>query len=275
MNPGPILPDRLMNREAEGNHALQQKMISGKVTDSSGAPLPGVTITITGTTTGTITDATGNYTLPNIPENATLVFSFVGMKTQEAQVGKRTSMNIQMAEETIGLEEIVAIGYGTMKKSDLTGSVTRIPVNEKMLQANVNIAQTFSGVAGLNVQANGGANSDPTFSIRGQNSLSADDTPLIVVDGIIYNGSLSNMNINDVESVDVLKDASAAAVYGSRSANGVLIITTKKGKSQKPVVSFDMYVGCQDMTNNPMRVMNAEEFAVRQVDHDWEEEVYA
>lgn len=260
---------------ASGFSGQQSKIVRGRITNANNEPVPGVTVHLKGTTEGTITDIDGNYTLKNVPADATLVFSFVGMKTQEVQVGGRTSINIQMTEETIGLEEIVAIGYGTMKKSDLTGSVTRIPINEKILQANVNIAQTFSGVAGLNVQANGGANSDPTFSIRGQNSLSADDTPLIVVDGIIYNGSLSNININDVESVDILKDASAAAVYGSRSANGVLIITTKKGKSQKPVVSFDMYTGYQDITNSPMRVMNAEEFAVRQVDYDWEEEVYA
>jgi TonB-dependent SusC/RagA subfamily outer membrane receptor len=148
-------------------------------------------------------------------------------------------------------------------------------MDEKATQANVNLFQALIGAAaGVNLEGRGGASSEPNLSIRGQTSLSASDRPLIVIDGIIYNGSISNINVNDVESVDILKDASAAAVYGSRSANGVLLITTKKGKSSKPVVSFDMYKGFQDMTNNPMRVMNADEFAIRLVDWDHQEDVY-
>ena len=128
-----------------------------------------------------------------------------------------------------------------------------------MNQANVNVMQALIGSApGVNLESRGGAEGEPSLSIRGQTSLSASDRPLVVIDGIIYNGSLSNINANDVETIDILKDASAAAVYGSRSANGVLLISTKKGKSTKPVVSFDMYKGFQDMTNNPMRVMNGD-----------------
>jgi TonB-linked SusC/RagA family outer membrane protein len=148
-------------------------------------------------------------------------------------------------------------------------------MEDKVAQPNISVAQALVGAsAGVNLEERGGASSEPSLSVRGQTSLSASDRPLIVIDGIIYNGSLANINTNDVESIDILKDASAAAVYGSRSANGVLLITTKKGKSRKPVISFDMYRGVQDMTNNPMRVMNADEFAVRLLDWDYQEKVY-
>lgn len=180
-----------------------------------------------------------------------------------------------MTEDTASLDEVVVIGYGTAKKSDLTGSVARINLQDKATHANVNLLQALVGASpGINLEGRGGAASEPDLSIRGKTSLSASDGPLIVLDGVIYNGSISNININDVETIDVLKDASAAAVYGSRSANGVLLITTKKGKSEKPIISFGMYTGFQDMTNNPMRVMNAEEFAVRLVDFDHQSKLY-
>jgi TonB-dependent SusC/RagA subfamily outer membrane receptor len=148
-------------------------------------------------------------------------------------------------------------------------------MEEKASLANMNISQALSGAtAGVNVQGTGLAGSDPSLSIRGQTSLSASDAPLIVLDGIIYNGSISNINVSDVESIDILKDASAAAVYGSRSANGVMLITTKKGKTEKPLISFNMYYGYQDMTNNPMRVMNAEEYAVRLTDYYYQQDLY-
>ncbi|MCE4566706.1 TonB-dependent receptor [Maribellus sp. CM-23] len=254
---------------------LQQKTVSGTVTDKSGQPLPGVTIVVKGTTDGTITDADGKYSLTNLPEDAILVFSFVGMQAQEVGVENQSLINITMEVDAIGLEEVVAIGYGTMKKSDLTGSVVRVEMEQKENQANVNLLQTLAGTsAGVNIEGRGGAGSEPSFSVRGQTSLSASNRPLIVIDGIIYNGSIADININDVESIDILKDASAASVYGSRSANGVMIITTKKGTSESPVVSFNMYYGFQDMTNNPMRVMNAEEFAVRLVDWSHQNLVY-
>ena len=149
-------------------------------------------------------------------------------------------------------------------------------MDEKTSLANVNLSQALSGAsAGVNVQGSGVAGGEPTLSIRGQTSLSASDEPLIVLDGIIYNGSITDININDVESVDILKDASAAAVYGSRSANGVMLITTKKGKTDKPVISFNMYYGYQDMTNNPMKVMNAEQYAIRLVDYYYQQDLYA
>lgn len=249
--------------------------VSGTVTSASGESMPGVNIIEKGTSNGTTTDTDGRYTLTVSDDNAVLVFSFIGYVTQEVLVTGRSVIDVSLSEDVTNLEEVVVIGYGEQKKSDLTGSVVRVNMDEKATQANVNVFQALVGAAaGVNLEGRGGAASEPNLSIRGQTSLSASDRPLIVIDGIIYNGSITNINVNDVESVDILKDASAAAVYGSRSANGVLLITTKKGKSSKPVVSFDMYKGFQDMTNNPMRVMNADEFAIRLVDWDHQEDVY-
>src|SRR5690606_36203521 len=128
--------------------------------------------------------------------------------------------------------------------------------------------------AGVNVQGVGRAGSEPNLTIRGQTSLSASDNPLVVIDGIIYNGAIADINTNDVESMDILKDSSAAAGYGSRSANGLILITTKKGKSEKPVITLSAYYGFQDMTNNPMKVMNAEQYAIRLVDYYYQQDLY-
>lgn len=257
------------------NTSQQQKTISGKVTDNKGVNIPGVAIIVKGTTIGTITDGEGNYILSKVPEDAVLQYSFVGMKMQEVLAENKTIINITMTEESFGIDEVVAVGYGTMRKSDLTGSVTRVSMEEKSLRANINLLQALSGAtAGVNVQGTGLAGSEPDLSVRGQTSLSASDKPLIVLDGIIYNGSISDINTNDIESIDILKDASSAAVYGSRSANGVMIITSKKGKTEKPVVSFNMYYGYQDMTNNPMKVMNSSQYAIRLVDYYYQQSLY-
>src|SRR5690606_338820 len=249
--------------------------VTGTVKDANGEPIPGATVSVPGTNIGTATDLDGTYSL-TVPEGSSLSFSFIGYVTQMVEVGARSVIDIVLEEDMASLDEVVVIGYGTAKKSDLTGSVARISMEDKARQANVNLFQALVGASsGVNLEGRGGASSEPTISIRGQTSLSASDRPLIVLDGVIYNGSISNINVNDVETVDILKDASAAAVYGSRSANGVLLITTKKGKSEKPVISLDLYTGFQDMTNNPMRVMNAEEFAVRLLDWDWQSKVYA
>jgi len=254
----------------------QQLIISGTVTDASeGNPMPGVNIVIRGTTLGVLTGLDGKYSLQVPDQNAVLVFSFIGYNTLEEAVAGRTTINVALAAATTELDEVIVTGYGTQKKSDLTGSVVRVTMDEKASLANLNLSQALSGAtAGVNVQGTGLAGTDPNLSIRGQTSLSASDAPLIVLDGIIYNGSISNINVSDVESVDILKDASAAAVYGSRSANGVMLITTKKGKTEKPLISFNMYYGYQDMTNNPMRVMNAEEYAVRLTDYYYQQDLY-
>jgi TonB-linked SusC/RagA family outer membrane protein len=226
----------------------QSRQISGKVTDTSGAPLLGVSVVIKGTTTGMITDADGNYSLPNVPGNATLTFSFVGMKTQEVIVGTQMSINVTMEEETIGIEEIVAIGYGTVKKSDLTGSVSSIKMSDMGSKHSISVADyLMGGIPGLNISKSSSTSGQTSMEIRGPNSISASTQPLLVVDGIIYDGNLNELNPSDIESVDVLKDASSAAVYGSKAASGVVIITTKRGKSTRPVIMVDAKLGIQSL----------------------------
>jgi len=275
-----ILVDKNINvssEEIESSKSTQQKKtITGKVTDSKGESLPGVTVVVKGTTIGITTDFDGSYSL-EIPNDAEILsFSFVGMKTQEFALAGKTQINVVLEEENVGIEEVVAIGYGVQKKSDLTGSVDRVSIGGEAAQSNTNLLQALSGAsAGVNIQGAGLSGSEPSLSIRGQTSLSASDRPLIVRDGIIFNGEISDINISDVESVDILKDASSAAVYGSRSANGVILITTKRGKSEKPSISFNMSYGYQDMTNSPMRVMNGDEYAERLVDYYYQQDLYS
>ncbi len=265
------LPERIENMVIPAGvrqtAAAVDKRIEGRVISTNGEALPGVSILLKGTQRGTITDVNGSFSLEVPEENAVLVFSYVGHKTQEIIPGNRTSLEIRLAEDEKSLSEVVVIGYGTAKKSDLTGSVVRVNMQDKENQANVNLFQALTGAApGINIENRGGARGEPAFSIRGQNSLSASSSPLIVIDDIIYNGSLADIDVNDVATIDILKDASSVAVYGSRSANGVIIITTKSGKSDRPVIAVNAYHGFQEMTNNPMRVMTGDEFAIRLVD---------
>jgi TonB-dependent starch-binding outer membrane protein SusC len=255
---------------------LQQMTVTGVVTDgATGVEMPGVNVVVKGTSTGVLTDMYGKYSITLSDKNAVLTFSFIGYNTIDQPVSGKSTINVVMTATTQALDEVIVIGYGVQKKSDLTGSVVRVSMDEKGALSNTNISQALSGAtAGVNVAASGQAGSEPTLSIRGQTSLSASDQPLIVLDGIIYNGAITDINISDVESVDILKDASSAAVYGSRSANGVMLITTKKGKTDKPVISFNMYYGFQNMTNNPMKVMNAEQYAIRLSDYNWEQNLY-
>ena len=191
----------------------QQKSVSGKVVDSNNQPLPGATVMIKGTTRGTITGTDGKYDLPNVPENAVLVFSFVGMRTQEVLVGNQTRIDVQMEEEEIQIEEVVAIGYGTVKKSDLTGSVSR--VNEKDIRkiAPTQLTESLSGtVAGLYSNQGASASGGGSLEIRGPSSLSASTTPLIVLDGVIFNGSIKEITPADIETIDIMRDASSSAI---------------------------------------------------------------
>jgi TonB-linked SusC/RagA family outer membrane protein len=253
----------------------QIQTVSGVIRSTAdNQPLSGVTVQVKGTSNRTATDSKGYYLLKNVSSSDSLFFSFVGFRGETVAVNNLKEVNFNLQVEASSLEEVV-VGYGTQRKSDLTGSVVRVAMDSKSLLANSNLFQALSGSApGVNVQGTGGAGAEPNLSIRGQTSLSASDRPLIVLDGIIYNGSISDINISDVESLDILKDASSAAVYGSRSANGVMLITTKKGKTDKPVVTFNMYNGFQDMTNNPMKVMNPEQYALRLVDYYYQQDLY-
>jgi TonB-linked SusC/RagA family outer membrane protein len=219
-----------------------QLSVSGKVTDAStGEALPGVSILVKGTTTGLSTDINGAYTI-NIPNpNATLVFSFIGYIPQEVLVSGRSKVDVSLKVDVTTLEEVVVVGYGTQKKSDITGTVSSLPKERLQMSPNLNIAQAIQGsMAGVMVHtATSGAAPSQSILVRGKNSITANNDPLIVVDGIPYGGSLTDINPYDVESIEVLKDASAAAIYGSRGANGVILVTTKQGTSGKPVVSYE------------------------------------
>jgi TonB-linked SusC/RagA family outer membrane protein len=224
-----------------GTVSQQQKSVSGVVTEESGQPLPGVTVMVKGTTRGTVTNNNGSYSLSNIPGDATLVFSFVGMKSQEVVVGNQTSIDIILLVDAIGLDEVVAIGYGTMKKSDLVGSISSVSQEKLEESSSPNIFQAMQGAApGISIQRGSGEpGSSGNIQIRGITSISASNYPLIIFDGIPFAGDIRDINPDDIASVEVLKDASAAAIYGSRAANGVILITSKSGTDSGTVIELN------------------------------------
>jgi TonB-linked SusC/RagA family outer membrane protein len=232
----------LASKETSLPSGIQQpSALTGRVTDRGGAPLPGVTVLIKGTTVGTITDNNGNYSLSNIPAGATLVFSFVGMRSQEIAVGDQTTINVTLQEETIGIEEVVAVGYGTQRKETLTGSVSQITGDQISNRVTPNIITAIQGnIPNVNVgitNAGGEPGASQTINIRGFASISGGN-PLVIVDGVEQR--LDNVNPADVESISVLKDAAATAIYGTRAAFGVINITTKRGGDTAGKVSFNV-----------------------------------
>ena len=242
----------------------QQKTVTGKVTDTSNSPLPGVSVVIKGTTTGTITDFDGNYSLGNVPVNATLQFSFVGMKSQEIAFSNQATINVTLSDESIGIDEVVAIGYGTQTKKSMTGSIQNLNTEDLASIPTPQLTQKLQGkLAGVQIlQTTGQPGQGMTVRVRGQASISAGNSPLYVVDGSPIVGDLSNINPNEIESISVLKDASSTSLYGSRAANGVILITTKSGKAGKTAVSFNAYYGVQSVPQKGRPdMMNAREFA--------------
>ncbi len=217
--------------------------VTGRVVDEKGGGLPGVNVVVKGTSTGTQTDADGRYTLPNVPDNATLLFSFVGYTNQEAVLNGRSTVDISLAPDNQALSEVVVVGYGTQQKRDLTGAVARVEAKEIVNQPVQTPTQALQGkVAGVQITTDGTPNAQPTVRIRGTGTLLAGANPLYVVDGV-QTTDIRNLSNSDIETIDVLKDASAAAIYGVRGANGVIIVTTKKGKFGKPVLSYNTTVG--------------------------------
>ncbi|MGC9354613.1 MAG: SusC/RagA family TonB-linked outer membrane protein, partial [Mariniphaga sp.] len=255
---------------------MQQPAVKGKVTDAAGQPLPGVTVVVKGTARGTVTNADGDYSLTNIPEDATLVFSFVGMRTEEIAVGNQTTINVTMEEETIGIDEVVAIGYGTVKKSDLTGSVSSVKAEDLQATPITSIDQGLVGrAAGVMVtQTSGMPGAIASIRVRGTSSLQGGNEPLYVIDGFpVYNGTgfgetggstsysgLSTINPSDIESIEILKDASATSIYGARAANGVVLITTKNGRRGTDIITFNATYGIQNVVKK-IDVMNAIQYA--------------
>ncbi len=231
---------------------LQPITVTGTVSDETGNPIPGVTIVLKGTTQGSISDANGEYTINVDDPDATLVFSFIGMLTQEVQVGNQTSINITMIADAIGLEEVVVVGYGTARRKDISGAVSTVKLEDTpvALSAKTNILQSLrGGVTGVNIGTQNNVGETPEILVRGQNSINGSNVPLIVLDGVIFLGNISDINPSDIASIDVLKDASSAAAYGSRSANGVIMINTKKGTSDKPTIRFSTSVGANTWKN--------------------------
>lgn len=232
--------------------SMPEMTITGSVTDEQNMPLPGVNVLEKGTTNGTATDASGNYVLNVRDENSVLVFSFIGYASQEVPVNGRTAINVTLAPTVQALEEVVVIGYGTVERKDLTGAVGSIGSDQIKNLPYTRVDQALSGqVAGVQVQAvSGEPGVAPHIRIRGVGSISAGGEPLYVVDGFPTD-NIQMINPNDIETIDVLKDASATAIYGSRGANGVIIINTKRGHAGKGVVSFDTYYGWQKLLKEP------------------------
>lgn len=239
----------------------QENAVSGKVTGVSGEPIPGVTVRVKGDSQATTTDRNGDYVLGKLDREVMLTFSLIGMKTQEIAPAGRHRLDVVMEAEAGQLDEVVVIGYGTAQRKDLTGAIASVNLDRVENVPNINIAQTMRGtVAGVTVTDNGRPGSNPAILIRGTNSISASNDPLIVLDGVIYRGgSLTDINPGDIESIDILKDASSTAIYGSLAANGVIEITTKKGTTIDPQILLHTYYGSADYAHLP-DYLNAEEY---------------
>lgn len=243
----------------------QQNSISGTVTDENGKPLPGVTVLIKGTAIGTITNGDGNYTITNISEGTTLQFSFVGMKTQEVSVGNHPILNIKMIADAIGLDEVVTIGYGSQSRKNVIAAITSVSADDFKSMAATGIDKAVQGkAAGVLVTNNTGEpGGGVTIRIRGTTSIGSGNDPLYIIDGIpLENTQTSNRNVGenrvngmsqispyDIESIQILKDAAATSIYGARAANGVILITTKRGKEGKGEITIDVYKGLSELTS--------------------------
>ncbi len=248
------------NDQKESVIPIQQE-VRGTVTDENGVGLPGVSIRLKSTLLGTISDADGRYRL-ELPEQSdkVLVFSYVGYLTQEKEIENEGSVDIKLIPDQKSLEEVVVVGYGTQKKRDVTGSVASVDLEAFREAPNLNILQSLQGsVPGIQIGQVNQAGQEPNIQIRGQNSLSGSTSPLIVVDGIMFRGRLSDLNPADIKSVDVLKDASSKAIYGAQAANGVILITTFSGKTaQSPVINYSASFSTQNPTVKA-RLLNREE----------------
>lgn len=230
----------------------QNLTVTGTVTDNLG-PVIGASIQVEGTSNGCITDIDGNYTLPNVPANATLVFSYIGYQTQKIAVGGKTKIDVKLAEDSQLLQEVVVVGYGVQRKSDLTGAVASVKAADALKNTpSGNVSDALQGrMAGVSVlSGSGDPSKDNTIRVRGINSITAETGPLVVIDGFI-GGSLKALNPSDIASIEVLKDASATAVYGSRGANGVILVTTKNPEKDKLTVSFNAFANFKTVAKYP------------------------
>lgn len=242
----------------------QQNKVTGKVTDQEGVSLPGVTVIIKGTQNGTVSDNNGQYSI-DATKGAVLIFSFVGMISHEVLIEDQTEINVSLKTETIGIEEVVAIGYGTAKKSEVTGAVGFAGGEELKKQPSFNAFEKLRGkIAGVNIFTNSGSpTGENNIIIRGIGTINASSKPLYVVDGIQMT-DITYMNPNSIKSMEVLKDASSAAIYGARGANGVILITTEGGATKQGLtvnILTELSIGeMMERPNSEFNPMNAAEF---------------
>lgn len=231
----------------------QTAKLKGTVVDRNGEPIIGATVMVKGTKTGSVTDLDGNFTINNV-SNGTLIISYVGYKTKEVLFQNTAPLNVTLLEDAKSLEEVVVVGYGTQKKSDMTGSVTSIPKGRLSKLPVTNVLQAVQGAAaGVTItQSSSIPGEAPSALVRGRNSINADSGPYIVVDGVPISkagGSLNDINPNDIESIEILKDASAVAIYGTNGANGVILVTTKRGNKVKPTIRYNAYIGVEGLAH--------------------------
>lgn len=225
-------------------NAQEDFTVTGTVLDELDVPLPGASVVEKGTTNGTSTDFDGNYTLSVSGPNAVLVIGYIGYAEQEIPVNGKSVINTKMEPSASTLDEVVLVGYGAVKKKDLTGAISQVEAGDLAKQSTNSVTDVLRGnVAGLSIGLSAGPKGTSQIRIRGNNSLSAGSSPLIVVDGMIFNGDLSDIAPSDIDKLDVMKDASSAAVYGARGASGVILITTKRGTSDKPTININTSVG--------------------------------
>lgn len=230
--------------------AYAQKTITGTVKDASGEPMIGVSVIVDGTTIGGVTDFDGNFTIQNVSEKAVLKISYIGFKEQKISVAGKNSINVTMQEDAAALDEVVVVGYGTMKKKDLTGSVASVKTDDLAKVAGANALSAMQAkVPGVDLQQSGGgeAGAGVSMTLRGNRSLLAGNGPLVIVDGVEY-GSTLDIPASDIESMDILKDAASTAIYGTKGANGVILITTKRGSAGRTKVNFNGYLSFNGAT---------------------------
>lgn len=220
----------------------QSRTITGKVTDAGGTGLPGVSVTVKGSTQGAVSDGNGGYSLSVPPNKNTLVFSYIGFVGQEIEIGSQSVINVALEEDATNLSEVVVVGYGTQKKSQMTGAISQVTSKQITEMPLTSLGQALQGrAAGVDVSQSGSKpGSAPKILIRGRRSFNAGNDPLYVVDGIPLSAGYEDINPNDIQSMEVLKDATATAIYGARGANGVILVTTKRGANKgKTTVTLD------------------------------------
>ncbi len=240
----------------------QGRAVAGKVSDAGGNPLPGVSVTVKGTTQGAITDVGGKFSV-QAANGATLVFSYIGYKAQDVKIGSQTTLDVTMEEDAAALSEVVVVGYGTQKKSQMTGAISQVTAKQITEMPLTNLGQALQGrAAGVDVSQSGSKpGAAPRILIRGRRSFNAGNDPLYVVDGIPLSAGYEDINPNDIQSLEVLKDATATAIYGARGANGVVLVTTKRGGNKgKTVVTLDTYAGASNAYSQ-LELFSGNEFA--------------